>query len=113
MSPTLSASPDATPPPLHAVRPLGELAADLHRLAAFITVEDLPEGDVTFLRGTGVVVDLTRSDPHPRGSVAQWARALDTTVTTRDHDAGRVEFDAVGYAPDGTWVHVTARQVTR
>ena len=93
--------------------PLTPFAAALHRMAAFITTNRLPQADVAFLTA-GVVVDVTGLGMHVEGAVRQWAEALDTTVTERPMvDAGRLYryFEARGYTPDLVFVQVVGRQL--
>lgn len=102
----------ATYPPLRAARPLTPYVAHIHCVAAFITQHQLPEGDITFLKATGVLVSLT-DELHPAGAVMQWAIALGSEPT-EEHEiiGGRLSImhTVTGYTPEMIWVKVASRK---
>lgn len=85
-------------------------AAQLHRLAALITENDLPDASVT-LSGDGrcVTVSATLAN-QPENVVRRWSQALELIVDVRPYDWEGVAstlYVAIGGRDDINW-HVSA-----
>ena len=91
---------------------LTPFTSSITHTARFIADHRLPEGDITFLKDTGVIVDLSRQ-PHATGAVAHWAKVLDAPHdVVVDRGQFYTESSVMAYLPDGTWIRVVAREVT-
>lgn len=92
------------------MRTLTEQAAAHHRLAAFITENDLPDASVSVSRpGRSVTVGASHCDL-PENVVRRWAQALELVVDELPWEcngAAATMFTAGGHR-DGVYWHVSA-----